>query len=223
MTKAAQGVWLIGAALVAMTLAGCGDSDDRVVEVSDECSDLFRRASESNDEAVYGPLFDDSLEECRTVAEWTAGLRQFPGAIGLKGPEFVDGRIELGAVCTARVARTPVCSEAIKEELIPDPGDESASMPTSTKMAPAEAERRSEFLSGVRAEAPHIPDDDYDLMLSIELACDGFDLRVPANRDQAMAAAFPPLQEWEDAEPVLRVGVPIMCPQHTEDVMEALG
>ncbi len=70
---------------------------------------------------MYGPLFDESLSVCTTSEEWLQALRTHPGAIGLKGPEFVDA-ISLASVCTLDVTETPVCADAVDQGLIPPPG-----------------------------------------------------------------------------------------------------
>lgn len=89
-----------------------------------------------------------------------------------------------------------------------------------TTLPPEEADRREQYLAAVRAAAPGITDGDNDLLESISLGCDLLDLgatnsNLPTNRDQLLAMAWAPLDDMEDAEHVLRVGVPLYCPQHS--------
>ena len=91
-----------------------------------------------------------------------------------------------------------------------------------------ESDDRERYLSGVRAAAPDIADSDSDLITAIELGCDTLGLaedngRPPSNRDQLLASAWAPLDEMDHAEHVLRVGVPIFCPDHAELVTRLLG
>lgn len=98
---------------------------------------------------------------------------------------------------------------------------------TPTTLSPEELDRETEYLHTVRAAAPDISDSDSDLVTAIDLACDGLDLaaatgELPTNGDQLMALAWPPLSDMADAEHVLRAGVPLYCPQHTELVERLL-
>lgn len=128
---------------VALVLAGCGGDEDttdnvdqtsstteQVAEPSEDCLRNFRTASLTDNPDAYGPQLDESLTTCETVDQWIAGLKRYPEALGISGPEFVDAAIELRSVCTAEMATTPVCSEAIGNDLIPAPA--TTTTPTTT-------------------------------------------------------------------------------------------
>lgn len=96
---------------------------------------------------------------------------------------------------------------------------------TTTTLTGEEADRQTGFLATVRAAAD-IADSDTDLLTAIDLSCDLLDLAVengklPTSRDQLMATAWAPLADMNDAEHVLRAGVPLYCPQHA-DLVERL-
>lgn len=99
---------------------------------------------------------------------------------------------------------------------------------TPTTLDEAAKADRDRYLAEVRAAEPAITDSDNDLLEAIDLGCDIIGLAVdqgdpPDNPDALMATAWAPLDTLDHAEHVLRVGVPIYCPEHADLVASILG
>lgn len=99
---------------------------------------------------------------------------------------------------------------------------------TPTTLSGDEAERQTRYLDAVRSAVPGIQDGDNDLLEAIDMGCGLLDRSaedgdMPTNRDQLLAMAWAPLNDIDDAEHVLREGVPIFCPQHGDVVESLLG
>lgn len=123
----------VGLVIVAVLAMGCGGqqqlssapADERTIRheviaeaavkaeparVSSSCEDAMRRAAAASDSERSEPLIERSLSACRSVAEWFAGLRLYPGAMGLDSSDSLSAS-HVQVACHAHRS-TPVCSDA---------------------------------------------------------------------------------------------------------------
>lgn len=70
----------------------------------------MRLAAAEPDSEAAEPIIESTLSMCSSVAEWFAGLRLHPGAMGLKSAEFVQPS-DVEIACQ-NYPSTPVCRDA---------------------------------------------------------------------------------------------------------------